>query len=161
MLYHQDNSNQPPWEVSLIERGVAADCFSKLSPYLQMPRAFVCPSDEVRSAASTNFAGFSNSNLSYFATLNTPFALTSSPALLILAGDRHLAFQQQSVKPGFFSITNPAAMSWTRELHAKADAKQSVGMLLFTDGGVAQTKTKELPDVLTKQALATTRMVIP
>jgi hypothetical protein len=52
-------------------------------------------------------------------------------------------------------------MSWTKELHFIKDSVQTVGILLFADGHVARTRTKELPEVLAKQGLPATRMLIP
>lgn len=156
-LYYQDNSNQSPWQVSFDASSVAADCFLKLTPYLKSPKAFVCPADKARQVAPTNFFGFNTTNLSYFvATLSNatnPYA--------ILAGDRHLASNNQPVRPGVLAITDNAAMSWTKELHFTKESKQTLGILLFAAGHVARTPTKELPDVLTKQAIASTRLVVP
>jgi prepilin-type N-terminal cleavage/methylation domain-containing protein len=159
-IYCEDNSNQPPWQASMPTNSTTASCFLKITSYLQ-PNIFICPSDTARKVAATNYASFSNTNLSYFAALYSTLTLTSNPSILVLAGDRHLAVNNQPVRAGSFDLTNPTAMSWTKELHFIKDSVQTVGILLFADGHVARTRTKELPEVLAKQGLPATRMLIP
>jgi prepilin-type N-terminal cleavage/methylation domain-containing protein len=160
-LYHQDNTDRSPWPASVAAENRAADYFLKLFSYLHQPNIFICPSDTARQAAATNYYGFSNTNLSYFASLHDELVLTSSPAILMLAGDRHLAVSNQPVRTGLLNLTNTVAMSWTKELHFIKDSVQTVGILLFADGHAARTRTKELPEVLTSQSLTTNRLVIP
>lgn len=156
-MYHQDNSNQPPWQVSLNASNVATDYFLKLTPYLKSPKAFVCPTDQARQVAATNFFGFNNTNLSYFVapltTMTNPYA--------ILAGDRHLALNNQPVKPGVLALTNNAAMSWTKELHWVKNQKETLGVLAFADGHCEAVKANNLPAAFQLQDLAGTRLVIP
>lgn len=156
-LYHQDNSNQPPWQVSLNTSNVAANYFLKLTPYLKSPKAFVCPTDQARHAATTNFFGFNNTNLSYFVT---PLSSVTNP-YAILAGDRHLALNNQPVKPGVLAFTNNAAMSWTKELHWVENQKETLGVLAFADGHCEVVKAKKLPAAFQLKNLAVTRLVIP
>jgi prepilin-type N-terminal cleavage/methylation domain-containing protein len=160
-LYHQDNTGHSPWPASVAAGNRAADYFLKLTSDLHQPNIFICPSDTARQAAATNYSGFNNTNLSYFASLHGALVLTSSPAILVLAGDRHLAVSNQPVRTGLFNLPNTAAMSWTKELHFSKDSVQTVGILLFADGHVARTPTEELPEVLAKPDLPATRMLIP
>lgn len=158
-LYHQDNSNQSPWQISGAEGDVAADCFLKLKQYLPTLKLLVCPADKARQGAN-GYIGFSNTNLSYFATWTTLLTLTSSPSIRVLAGDRHLALSNQPVKPGLFSVTNSTAMSWTKELHLTRN-KLPLGILLFVDGHTTPNKAEHLPNVLRAQSPDFNRLVVP
>ena len=167
-MYLGDHKDLFPWQVStnqggteeLISNGVVADHFAKLAPYQLGTRIFVCPEDKTRHAAATNSVGFSNTNLSYFAALNAALTVTSSPATLLLAGDRHLAFNHQPVKPGLFSLTNPAALSWTKELHWAKNQAETLGVMAFADGHCEAVKSTKLPATFQRQNPAT-RLVIP
>lgn len=121
----------------------------------------ICPTDKARQATAANYSSFSSTNLSYFASLHASLALTSNPSVLILAGDRHLAFNEQPVKPGLFSVTNPAAMSWTKELHHLKNAAQTLGVLVFSDGHAEVVMTPRLAEKFQAQAIATNRLAIP
>ncbi len=161
LLYSEDNSNQPPWQVSTPADSTAAGSFLKLTSYLHQPDIFICPTDKARRAAATNYSGFSNTNLSYFASLHTSLALTSNPAAMILAGDRHLAVNNQPVKPGLLLITNDAAMSWTKELHDVKNAAQTLGVMVFADGHAEVVKMHRLAEKFQAQAIATNQLIIP
>lgn len=156
-LYREANSNQFPWQVSLSESDVAADYFLKLAPYLSVPKVLVCPTDQARQTAATNYVGFNNKNLSYFVA---PFSTTTSP-YAILAGDRHLALNNQSVKPGLLSLTNNAVLSWTKELHHVKNAAKTLGVLAFADGHAEAVKTPRLAEKFQAQETATNQLVIP
>lgn len=142
-------------EAELVTSDIAADYFLKLSPYLPLPRFFVCPTDKARLIGNTNFFGFNNTNLSYFLGLD---ATTNNPSV-ILSGDRHLAFNNQAATPGLLFVTNNTAIRWTKELHPIKD--QTRGVLLFVDGHCEVVQDYKLPQAFKKQALATNRLVIP
>ena len=161
MLYSGDNSNQPPWQVSTPAGHTAADCFLKLTSSYLPPKNFVCPSDSARQAATTNHSGFSNTNLSYFASLQSSFTPTSNSITLVLAGDRHLALNNQPVKTGLLNVTNATELSWTKELHFTKKSTKPVGILLFVDGHVALTRTYELPQNLASQDRSAGQLLIP
>jgi hypothetical protein len=169
ILYAQDNKDMFPWQIStnqggiaeLAQDGNAADHFVKLASYFPSPRIFLCPTDKERQVGTTNYFGFSNTNLSYFAAPTASLTLTSSPVVMILSGDRHLAFNEQPVKPGLFSVTNPAAMSWTKELHHLKNAAQTLGVLVFADGHAEVVMTPRLAEKFQAQAIATNRLAIP
>ncbi len=147
----------------IIARDTAADYLVTVKNYLPQPRLFVCPTDPQRKPAATNFAEFSNSNLSYFVSLDAARALlaTSGPVAFILTGDRHLASDQRPVPPGRFSVTNAAVMTWTRELHYVKDAMQPSGVLVFADGHAEAVQGPRLPQMFQAQALTTNQLVIP
>lgn len=161
MLYSGDNSNQPPWQVSIPADYTAADCFLKLTSSYLPPKTFVRPSDSARQAATTNHSGFSNTNLSYFASLQSSFTPTSNSITFVLAGDRHLALNNQPVKTGLLNVTNATELSWTKELHFTKKSTKPVGILLFADGHVALTRTHELPQNLASQDRSAGQLLIP
>lgn len=170
LLYSSDHGRFP-WGAltnsggtqELLPNGTAADQFVKLRPYLHQPRVFVCPTDEQRQAAATNFLGFSNSNLSYFVSFDAARALTSTsgPVAFILTGDRHLAYNDQPVKPGLFSVTNPTVMGWTKQLHHMKNTVKTIGVLTFADGHAEAVVTPRLADKFRAQMIATNQLVIP
>lgn len=170
LMYTSDHG-QFPWGIStnkggteeLIGNGKAADHFVKLAPYRLATRLFVCPADEQRKAATTNFLGFSNSNLSYYVSLDASQTLTSTsgPVSFILTGDRHLALNNQPVKPGLLAITNNATMSWTKELHFVKNSTQTVGVMLFADGHAESVMAHRLGEKFHAQAITTNWLVIP
>ena len=163
ILYLSDHGNQFPWQVStnkggtaeLISSGLASDHFSKLSGYSVQPKAFVCPSDTTRRVA-TSYAGFSNTNLSYFIALD---AVTNNLYGMLL-GDRHLQIGRQLLKPGLHSMTTNDVPGWTTELHWNKNSSNR-GNLAFTDGHAELVKTHKLPEYFQRQSLATNRLVIP
>jgi len=165
IMYMSDHKDLFPWQVStnkggteeLIANGVAANHFAKLESYRLGTSIFVCPGDKTRQAAATNSVGFSNTNLSYFAALLS----SATNPYAILAGDRHLAFNIQPVKPGLFSVTNNAAMSWTKELHWVKNQTETLGVMAFADGHCEAVKAKKLPATFQRQNLAATRLLIP
>ncbi|MGC3960247.1 MAG: prepilin-type N-terminal cleavage/methylation domain-containing protein [Verrucomicrobiota bacterium] len=160
VLYFEDNSNQPPWQASTPVDRTAADCFLKLTSYLQ-PKYFICPSDSARQAATTNYSGFSNTNLSYFASLQSSLTSTSNFTTLVLAGDRHLALNNQPVKTSLLNVTNATELSWTKELHFTKNSSKPVGILLFADGHVARTRTHDLSQNLASPDRSSFRLLIP
>lgn len=169
IMYAKDNKDLFPWQVStnqrgteeLIQSGIAADHFVKLAPYLLATRVFVCPTDKDRQVGATNYFGFSNSNLSYFVSLNAALVPTPTNGFnLILSGDRHLAQNNKPVNPGLFSATNSAALSWTKELHWAKDQTETLGVMAFADGHCEAVKVKKLPATVQRQNLAT-RLVLP
>ena len=96
--------------------------FLPLSNDLHTPKLLACPSDTRLPA--TNFTGFRNQNLSYFAAAAPQFGEPDSP----LAGDRNIS-------PVFGSIARVGGylyLKWTYELH------QFKGNVLFADGHVEQ-----------------------
>ena len=170
MLYAQDNKDMLPWQVStnrsdpetLISNRTTADHFLKLTTYLKSPQLFACPADSSRTMAATNFLGFSNSNLSYFASLDVSLITPPTNVFnMILSGDRHLAWNNQPLKAGLFSTTNSAAMSWTKELHWVENQTETQGVLAFADGHCEAVKANNLPAAFQLQNLTNTKLVLP
>ena len=140
--------------MELVANGNAAEHFRPLSTYLKNPESLFCPTD-VRSRQRTNsYVGFSNTNLSYFVSVDARIGTTVNPSYLILAGDRHLSVGNQSVKPGLFVTTNYTVLGWK-------GGHPTRGVLAFVDGHVEANQTKQIPSVFQRQSLATNRLVIP
>ncbi len=169
-LMYSSDQGQFPWggltntgdPAELLSHSVAAHHFAKLTPYLRVPKTFVCPTDPQRQAAATDFAGWNNSNLSYFVSLDASLVPVSTNVFnLILSGDRHLAFNAHPVKPGLFAATKGAALSWTKELHWVKNQTPTLGVLAFADGHCEVVKATTLPATFQRQNLATNRLVVP
>lgn len=156
------NTNLFPWQAStnsggtmeLVANGNTADHFRPLAPYLKNPESLFCPTD-VRSRQRTNsYVGLSNTNLSYFVSLDARIIQQSNPSYLILAGDRHLSVGNQAVSPGLFVTTNYTVLGWKGGHPAR-------GMLAFVDGHVEVNPMKQITSVFQRQSIATNRLVIP
>jgi prepilin-type processing-associated H-X9-DG protein len=138
--------------MEMISSGYACLQFRPLLPYMpHNMRVFVCPADKTKFAA-TNFNSLREENVSYFANVD---ATTNNPANTILAGDRNLSANGQSVNPGLFVMTTNFDMSWTHEIHALG------GNLVFADGHVEWVNTTQLNSVVQRQLLATNRLIVP
>ncbi|MEK7780168.1 MAG: prepilin-type N-terminal cleavage/methylation domain-containing protein [Verrucomicrobiota bacterium] len=161
-LWAGAKGNLFPWEVStnaggtleLIPQGNAADHFLPLSNLVVQARVLFCPSDRAVRQQTDSYLGFSNTNLSYFVSLEARLASPVSSSDLILAGDRHLSVSNQMVNPGLFVTTNNAALGWKGFHPAR-------GLLVFVDGHAEVIKKEKLPAVFQRQTIATNRLVIP
>lgn len=165
ILWASANANLYPWEVStnaggsleLIEQGNPADHFRPLAAYLKNPTLLSCPADRARIAVNS-YAGFSNSNLSYFVSLDATMT-TPNPSLLILAGDRHLTYSNQPIASGLFVTTNFAVLGWQAGFHGNSN--QAGGILAFADGHCEFVRAEKLPAIFQRQGLITNRLVLP
>jgi prepilin-type N-terminal cleavage/methylation domain-containing protein/prepilin-type processing-associated H-X9-DG protein len=166
VMWSSAHTNFFPWEVStntggtleLIEQSNASDHFVPLTPYLRNPALLICPADR-RKHAANSYAEFSNTNLSYFVSLEASLGVGLNPSHLILAGDRHLAYRNEAVFSGLISITNFAALGWQAGVHGSSNASR--GLVAFADGHVEHVKSASLPAVFQRQGLATNKLVIP
>jgi prepilin-type processing-associated H-X9-DG protein len=73
----------------------------------------------------------------------------------LIAGDRNLSANGQSVNPELFVMTTNFDMNWTFEIHLKG------GNLAFADSHVEWVNTTQLNSVVQRQLLATNRLVVP
>jgi prepilin-type processing-associated H-X9-DG protein len=166
VMWSDDNGGAWPWQVStnqggtmeLIPNGRAVDHFLTLSNYLTDPRVLLCPTDNPR-YATNSYPGFGNQNLSYFAGVDA-FATSSNRSLSILSGDRHLQLDGQPAKTGLLVVSNHTALGWTKELHS-GSSESPVGNLSFADGHVERVRALSLSSSFRRQALVTSRLVIP
>ena len=155
-------SNSFPWEVStnaggtmeLVANGNAADHFHPLSKFLRQPESLFCPTDLYSRQRTNSYLGFSNTNLSYFVSLDARIGTSLNPSYLILAGDRHLSVGNQSVSPGLFVTTNYTLLGWK-------GGHPACGVLAFVDGHVEANPMKQITSVFQRQSIATNRLVIP
>src|SRR6266704_3631031 len=101
-----------------------------MTPYFKV---WTCPTDKMKKP-TTNYAAFDDHNVSYFLSMDAAPAATNAQ-FVNLAGDRHLEFAGQPVRPGLFTLTTNATVGWTRELHGDT-AQSPGGFMLFVDGHV-------------------------
>ena len=161
-LWAGAQSNLIPWEVStnaggsqeLISAGHSVDHFLPLAAFIPQASALFCPADRNFRERTDSYLGFSNTNLSYFASLEARLAGPVSLSSVILAGDRHLSISNQMANPGLLVTTNISAFGW-KGFHSGR------GVLLFVDGHAEVTKRDNLPAVFQRQNFATNRLVIP
>jgi len=166
ILWASANTNLLPWEVStnsggsleLVANGNAADHFLPLATTLRNPAVLACPTDRAKRSVNS-YAGFSNTNLSYFVSLDAALTTTPNPALSILAGDRHLSFSNRPVPPGRFVTTNFDALGWLPGFHGSSAVPS--GGLAFVDGHAEIVKSANLPAIFRRQGIATNRLVLP
>jgi prepilin-type N-terminal cleavage/methylation domain-containing protein/prepilin-type processing-associated H-X9-DG protein len=117
------------------------------------PKRLICFGDASRYYSidpQSSIVDVADTNISYFvgvdASLNSPNS--------ILAGDRHLQADGESIKPGLFNVTPNLSLSWSQELH-----RHHQGNILFADGHVEF--SKQPTAVFQRQGLATNRLAVP
>ena len=120
-----------------------------MSNELSSPKVLVCPSD-TRLAATNFTTGFSNTNISYFISLD---ADESNPQML-LAGDRNIVSGKKPVN-GILTLTSNDVVSWTRAMH------RLQGNVAIADGHVDQLTTPRLQQALRNTGAATNRLAFP
>jgi prepilin-type processing-associated H-X9-DG protein len=126
--------------------------FRVMSNELSTPVILVCPADRAKKAAHDFGPGFSDTNVSYFVSMD---ANEGTPQMLAV-GDRNLAFQGQPIKPSLFTVTtNKPSLSWTRAIH------DSRGNICLADGSVQSFGTKLLAEAAENQGVATNHLAIP
>jgi competence protein ComGC len=97
----------------LVQSEVVFRHFQVMSNELCTPKILICPADSERTPATNFGSGFSDSNVSYFVSLD---ASDTFPAMF-LSGDRNLEIGGVAVKPGIVSIATNNIVGWTRALH--------------------------------------------
>ncbi len=160
-MFASDNNGLFPAEVlatnavsaELLDAQSPASCFAPLIPYVKPFNVWICPADKRKVPAPTG-AQFSNSNVSYFLSLNA----TGIVAEVILAGDRHLTANGEPLAPGIFAATTNSIMGWSPELHALG--KRTRGCLAFGDGH-AEFVTSNLGRRFRAQPFGVSRLAIP
>jgi competence protein ComGC len=126
--------------------------FRAMSNELSTPKMLVCPWDKTKTAANNFASGFSDKNVSYFVGTD---AVETHPQML-LSGDRNLASQGQSIKPGLFVLTtNNASLTWTKGLH------HSCGNIGLADGSAQFWDSRQLATAVQYQGMATNRLAFP
>lgn len=124
--------------------------FQVMTNELATPKVLLCPADDSRREAATNFVFLNNSNLSFF--INLDYSHPSPQA--IWSGDRNLT-NSRPITDGVLDVaTNPPA-AWTAEMHNR------VGNLLLFDGSVQQADGAALRNAVANSGMATNRLQMP
>ena len=123
--------------------------YRALSNQLSTPKVLVCPADTRKAAPS--FSVLSNSNVSYFVSLDAEETLPQS----MLAGDRNLTTNGVPVPSGLVELRPGAVVGWTRSLH------RGVGYVALCDGSLQGVTKFNLPGNLGAVVGVTNRLVIP
>jgi Prokaryotic N-terminal methylation motif len=164
VMFNDDNYHQFPWQLSQTNNGVrekkisnghASEQFQPIWDYTKNLRIFICPIDKAKITA-TNIANFSDSNLSYFANVDSSM---TNAAANILSGDRYLLANDQTVGAGLFNYLTNQTMSWSKESHnGKANLS---GILSFTDGHAEIIRSTNLNSIFQREGMATDRLIVP
>jgi prepilin-type processing-associated H-X9-DG protein len=151
-----DHNDKRPMQVStnqggtleVIDGPTAFLQFKALPNEFITPKVLNCPTD-VRLAATTFGPGFSNTNVSYFVSINVD---DTNPQML-LSGDRNLT---NGVLPPnrILELTTNSLVGWTHELHNR------MGNVLLVDGSVQQFSSSRLQQALCAPGV-TNRLAIP
>ena len=137
-----NNTNYPP-DVSTnkggskeyVIGGNAFRHFQSLSNQLNTPIMLICPAD-TRSPAK-NFAGLSNSNISYFVGVDAEETMPQ----MILSGDRNLVVNGSPVASGLLLLKSNDVVAWGTNMH---NGQGNVGVadgsvtLAITSSGLRQ-----------------------
>jgi prepilin-type N-terminal cleavage/methylation domain-containing protein len=166
IMFQTDNNGEFPWQVAgtnggsleSVSQGQVSPHFQVLSKYIpNLTNLLLCPTDKNRKPAD-NVSQLRDENVSYFLNLD---AGTNTPInTSILGGDRHLEADNKPVHPGLFICTSNMVLSWSSELHGKM-RNGPHGGLLFGDGHVQFTTSKDLNDFIQSQPAATNRFAVP
>ena len=157
-LWSEDNTNQFLSNVStnlggaqeFLAKGEMFRMFQTLSNILASPRSLVCPAD-TRRAAQDFGPGFSNTNMSYFFSLDANDNLYSQ---IFLTGDRNLTGGTR-LSDGILVLTTNSAVGWGTDMHRKS------GNVALVDGSAATYTPSALREGLAHSGAATNRLAVP
>jgi prepilin-type processing-associated H-X9-DG protein len=161
-IWEGDNGDKYPMGISvtlggareMVATGNVTQVFQVMSNELSTPKILLCPEDMTRRWA-TNFAGLSNSNISYFVGVDVTNELNPN---LIVAGDGNFELKGFPVKPGLRSFWTNDPVAWTRDRHG---GPKYFGNLAFADGSVQQVYSSSLHHFFEQTGLATNRFALP
>jgi prepilin-type N-terminal cleavage/methylation domain-containing protein/prepilin-type processing-associated H-X9-DG protein len=133
-LWSQDHNGKYPMDVSVTNGGAmelmgGADAwrtFQVLSNELSTPKILICPSDEERQPAATNFSANLKGKISYFIN---PAASDVDPQFIV-SGDDNFVIGGKPVKPGLLEISSNTPVVWSGARHKFS------GNFLMGDGSV-------------------------
>ncbi len=156
-IWAGDHNDLLPMQVCTNQKGglLFADAtnayryFEAMSNELTAPTFLSCPADKERPLAQ-NWAGLSNSNLSYFIGLD---ANETQPSML-LAGDRNLTNGTPATN-GILSLTTNRPVGWTMAFHG------GNGNVALADGSVQQLSSSRLMDQMTDSGTNLIRLLMP
>ena len=157
-IWANDNGGRYPMEISETNGGTMEFTsgpsewrhFQVMSNELSTPRTLLCPADDLRPVAATNFVFFNNSNVSYFVSLS---AVKTDPSG-IWSGDRNIT-NGTPIKNGILELTTNQPTGWTAEMHKR------VGNIALSDGSISQVSQTGLRTALANSGLATNRLQMP
>jgi prepilin-type N-terminal cleavage/methylation domain-containing protein len=92
----------------------------------------ICPTD-IRNSAETP-TQLSNTNLSYFVTLNAVATNTS----MVLIGDRNITTNKQAFVNGIYTLSTNAELEWTDSMHVRC------GNIGYVDGSALHVTSPKL-----------------
>ena len=156
-IWAGDHDGKLPMAVSTIEGGSAeflssnnVFChFLATSNELPTPKILACPNDKGRMRVMA-FTNFSNSNLSYFISLD---AKDANPRM-ILSGDRNIS-TNGSMLSGILRLTRKPPINWTRDIHVRC------GNIGLADGSAQQSKNAPLLSQINSSTNMGARVAIP
>jgi hypothetical protein len=156
-LWSGDHGGRFPMSVSPFEGGTlgfsrsddAFYHFLATSNEMNTPKVLVCPCDHGRKQA-TNFAAFSNRNLSYFVGLDAD----EHDPQTILSGDRNVSTNGSMIS-GILPLTGKPAVNWTKEIHVRR------GNIGLADGSVQQASDAALMSQIKLSTNLLARAAIP
>lgn len=136
-LFANDHGENFPWAVSTNQGGsreftnssLVFMHFTAASNELVTPKVLLCPVDSRRERA-TEFDKFSNSNLSYFVSLDSKPGPSNGPSSVLLAGDRNVTGGRANGSLRLCSSNS--AIGFTKEMH------ESAGNIALSDGSAQQ-----------------------
>ncbi len=158
LIWAQDHNSKFPWQLSTNNGGTmefasgptAFKHFAELEEYRIQSRCFICPTDSRK--AATNFASFSNTNLSYFVNLD---AVSNSPNT-VLSGDRFLT-SNVPVRAQVLKLSANSVAGWSG---GHKTSTGFMGVLSFVDGH-AEMSREPLQKRLASSDLSTNRLLLP
>jgi len=124
--------------------------FQVMTNEFASPKVLLCPADDLRPLAATNFTFFNNSNLSFF--INLDYSRPNPSA--IWSGDRNLT-NGAPTRNGILEVTTNQPTRWTAEMHHKH------GNLLLFDGSVSQVNEAGLRKAIENSGAPTNRLQMP
>ena len=137
--------------MEMVATGDVVQTFLVMSNELSTPYILYCPADTAR-IRTTSFAGLSNSNISYFISVD---ATNDTNPQMIISGDCNFENGGVPVKSGLRSFWTNDPVAWSATRHV---LKGNIGL---ADGSVQTADSSKLRDLLQQTGLATNRFAIP
>jgi prepilin-type processing-associated H-X9-DG protein len=161
-MWAEDHEGRFPAQVSVEDNGTLeaigtgspAPHFQVLNKYIRNWSILVCPTDKSRTSCGTNTVLLTDTNLSYFVSVDAALSTTNA----LLSGDRHLAAAGRPGKPKLLTLTSNTVVSWTSELHKQS--QRPGGNIVFVDGH-AEWRHTNLASLIQSQGLTTNRLAMP
>jgi hypothetical protein len=158
-IWEGDNGDIYPMGISvtnggsmeMVRTGNVLQTFLVMSNELSTPKILYCPEDTNRSWP-TSFSSLSNSNISYFISVDVTNELNPQ---MILSGDCNFEIGGKQVKPGLLSVWTNNPVSWAVTRH------KGNGSLGLADGSVQSATSPGLCVYLEQTGLATNCFAIP